>query len=108
MSRREELDVDDTLYVVTHSLGKADTFITLAEDLVEQSWRGGKDDDGDGDDSVMRRRKHVEYLIECAKEAVREAQYAHDQTVARLEGYRAESDRVAATTTATAKHRRRT
>lgn len=80
MTRRRQLgpaalrtDVDDLLYVLRDNLGKADAFITTAEDLVERSWGESEKDGDDDDDSAMRRRSHVEHLIESGKLAVRAA-----------------------------------
>ena len=78
--RRPELamprfDLNDTLYVLRDNLGKADAFITAAEELIEQCWGETEDEGGDGDDSILRRRNHVAQLIESAKLAVRAAAY---------------------------------
>src|SRR5262249_20324872 len=89
VSRRRQLcaaepraDVDGLLGVLRANLGKADAFITTAEDLIERSW-GCENDDGDesddGGDSIMRRRNHVEYLVEAAKMAVRAAAYTGEE-----------------------------
>jgi hypothetical protein len=97
VTRREELDIDDVLYVVGDNLGKADACITAAERLCEQGGAGviTADDDGDDgdehghddDNDPGRVRNNVEHLIESAKEAVRAAQYAHRQTLAKLDRY---------------------
>jgi hypothetical protein len=47
-------DLDNMFYVLRDNLGKADAFITVAEDLIEQCW-DGSGDDGDDDNSVIRR-----------------------------------------------------
>jgi hypothetical protein len=65
-------DVDGLLYVLRDHLGKADAFITTAEELIERCWSGGDDDD----DSITRLRNHVAHLVESAKLAVRAAAYA--------------------------------
>ena len=83
MTRRRQLppaasgaDADGLLCVLRDNLGKADAFITTAEDLIERSWGGdGGDDLDDDDDSVSRRRNHVAHLVESAKLAVRAAAY---------------------------------
>ena len=82
MTRRRQLspaapcaNVDGLLCVLRDNLGKADAFISTAEELIERSWDGEGEEGGDGDDSVMRRRNHVEHLVESAKLAVRAAAY---------------------------------
>jgi hypothetical protein len=80
VNRRKQLsaagacaDVDDLLDVLRDNLGKADAFITTAEELIERPRSIGGDKDGD--DDLQRRRNHIEYLIEAAKLAVRAATY---------------------------------
>jgi hypothetical protein len=69
-------EVDGLLCVLRDNLGKADAFISTAEELIVRSWSGGGGrDDPEGDDSVSRRRNHVEHLVEAAKLAVRAADY---------------------------------
>jgi hypothetical protein len=65
--------VDDLLDLLRDNLGKADAFITTAEELIErpQSIGSGKD----SDDDLRRRRTHIEHLIAAAKLAVRAAAY---------------------------------
>jgi hypothetical protein len=97
VTRREELDIDDVLYVVGDCLGKADACITAAERLFEQGGAGAitADDDGadddehghDDDNDPGRVRNNLEHLVESAKEAVRAAQYAHGQALAKLDRY---------------------
>lgn len=83
MTRRRQLapvvpcaEVDGLLCVLRDNLGKADAFISTAEELIVRSWGGGGGDDAEADDSVFRRRNHVEHLVEAAKLAVRAAGYA--------------------------------
>lgn len=66
-------DPDRVLCVLGDHLGKADAFLTAAEDLIERSWGGSGGEGGAYDASVMRRRNHVEHLVEAAKRAVRKA-----------------------------------
>jgi hypothetical protein len=72
---RHRLDLDSTLDVMRDNLGRADAFITVAEDLIEQCW-DGSGDEGDDDNSITRRRNQVAQLVESAKLAVRAAAYA--------------------------------
>jgi hypothetical protein len=78
-------DLDGTLYVLRDNLGKADAFITVAEDLIEQCW-AGSGDEGDDDKSVTRRRNQVAHLVESAKLAVRAAAYAGEAIASRRRG----------------------
>jgi FKBP-type peptidyl-prolyl cis-trans isomerase 2 len=102
-------DVDDVLYVVRDNLAKADAFITSVESMIKQPGGGsggeGEGDEGDeditGDDEFGRRQNHLVHMINAAKLAVREAQYAGDQMAARLDAHRVESTRP----TALSKHR---
>jgi hypothetical protein len=86
MNRRRQLpaaepcaDVDDLFCVLRDNLGKADAYISTAEELVERVWERGGAEADDGVSSVMRRRNHVEHLIESAKLAVRAAAYTGEQ-----------------------------
>lgn len=93
-------DVDDTLHATRDALWRADACITAAQRMIEEPGGGGSersDDDEEpdeesygygGDDDVGRRRNHLLEHIEATKEAVRAAQYAHNRTIARLEGHR--------------------
>jgi hypothetical protein len=49
------------------------------------------------EDGPSRIRNNLAHLIESTKLAVREAQYAHGQTVATFEAHRAESERTGET-----------
>jgi hypothetical protein len=76
---------------LTDNLRRADAFITTAEELVERSWRTCRDDDQpeDGGDDVLFRRNQVEYQVEAAKLAVRDASGTMRQlevTIQRLRG----------------------
>jgi hypothetical protein len=82
MTRRRQLrpaatcaDVDDLLGILRDNLGKADAFITSAEELIERPGSIGEDDDNDNDDDLQRRRNHIEHMVEAAKLAVRAAVY---------------------------------
>ena len=66
-------DLDHTLYVLRDNLGKADAFITAAEDLIEQPEGGDGGEDSDGNTYLSRRRSHIEHPVESAKRAVRAA-----------------------------------
>jgi hypothetical protein len=116
--RRDDLDVDDTLHATRDHLWKADAFITAAEGMIVERGAGIEDTDEDrerdrenygygGDDEIGRRRNHLEEFIESAKLAVRAAQYAHNQTIAKLDRYRAESAQVDTVEVATAIVKRR-
>jgi len=85
-------DLDGTLDVMRDNLGRADAFITAAEDLIERPWGGSEDDEGDeDDDSLGRHRNHVAHLVESAKLAVRAAIYAGDHVAAALDKHRVET-----------------
>ena len=84
-SGEPRFDLDGTLYVLRDNLGKADAFITVAEDLIEQCW-DGSGDEGDDDNSVTRRRNQVAHLVESAKLAVRAAAYASEAIASRRRG----------------------
>jgi hypothetical protein len=84
-SGEPRFDLDGTLYVLRDNLGKADAFITVAEDLIEQCW-DGCGDEGDDDNSVSRRRNQVAHLVESAKLAVRAAGYAGEELANRRRG----------------------
>lgn len=62
-------EVGDLFYLLRDSLGKADAFISVAEELIEQPQ--DCDDCGDGD--LLRRRSQIEHLLDAAKLAVRAA-----------------------------------
>ena len=84
-SGESRFDVDGTLCVLRDNLGKADAFITVAEDLIEQCW-DGSGDEGDDDNSATRRRNQVAHLVESAKLAVRAAAYAGEAIASRRRG----------------------
>jgi hypothetical protein len=94
VSRRRQLsraasaaEIDDLIYLLSDNLGRADAFISTAEELIERPWDSGEHEDGDGDDDddVLRRRNHVEHLIESAKLAVRAAGYTCQELKARAQ-----------------------
>ncbi len=96
---RDDLDLDATLYLVRDNLGKADAFITAAEDLIKESREGdgSRDDDDDagpddGDDELRRHRNHVAHMVGSAKFAVRKAIYARSQLRAKLDKHQVVSD----------------
>ena len=82
-------DLDGTLDVMRDNLGRADAFITAAEDLIERPWEGSEDDEDD--DGLGRHRNHVAHLVESAKLAVRAAIYAGDHVAAALDKHRVET-----------------
>jgi hypothetical protein len=84
-SGEPRFDLDNMFYVLRDNLGKADAFITVAEDLIEQCG-DGSGDDGDDDNSVTRRRNQVAHLVESAKLAVRAAVYAGEELANRRRG----------------------
>ena len=71
--------------VLRDHLGKADAYISAAEELIEQPVLDGDDDDEDGGD-VTRRRNHIAQLIESTKLAVRAAIYLGDELDNRQSG----------------------
>jgi hypothetical protein len=84
---RLRLDLDDALQRLRDKLGKADTFITCVEELIELSWDTDEGESGESDYSVVRRRNRVAHLIEAAKLAVRAAASAGEE----LDGDRREA-----------------
>ena len=82
---RRRHDFDSTLDVMRDNLGRADAFITVAEDLIEQCW-DGSGDESDDDNSITRRRNQVAHLVESAKLAVRAAAYASEELANRRRG----------------------
>jgi hypothetical protein len=78
VTRRQQLgparaDVDDLFCVLRDNLGKADAFISTAEELIERPQSPGGEEESD--DDVVRCRNHIEYLVEAAKISVRAAAY---------------------------------
>ena len=69
-------DYVGTLAVLRDSLGRADTMIVTADELIVQLWSGGGTGNGD---SLTRRKNHVSYLLEAARLAVRDAMKAGDE-----------------------------
>jgi len=61
-------DIDGLFCRLRDKLGKADAFITSAEYQMEQAPSGNEDED-------LRRRNHVEHLVEAGKLAVWAAGY---------------------------------
>lgn len=74
--RRTELpapfDFNGTLYVLRDNLGRADTMITAADELIVQLWS----DDGQEIDDLTRRRGHVSFLMESASLSILTAIHA--------------------------------
>ncbi len=68
-------DFDGTLDVLRDNLGRADTMITEADELIVQVWSSERG----GSESLTRRRNHVSYLMEAARLAVRAAMHAGDE-----------------------------
>jgi hypothetical protein len=66
-------DFDGTLDVLRDNLGRADTMLATADELIAQLWSS---ESGDG---LARRRNHVSYLMEAARLAVRAAMHAGDE-----------------------------
>jgi hypothetical protein len=85
-SGEPRFDLDGTLHVLRDNLGKADAFITVAENLIERCWDGSEDEGDDGDNNVIRRRNGVAHLVESAKLAVRVAAYAAEEFANRRRG----------------------
>jgi hypothetical protein len=61
-------DIDDLFGLLRDNFGKADAFMTSAEYQMEQAPSGDEDED-------LRRRSHVEHLVEAGELAVRSAAY---------------------------------
>ena len=87
MSRRRQLgptvactDLDDLLGALRDNLGRADAFITTAEELIERPRSIGGDEESD--DGILRRRSHIAHLVDAAKLAVRAAAYASSEIAA--------------------------
>lgn len=59
-------NIDDLFCVLRDNLGKAEAFISSAEYQMEQAPSGDDEED-------LRRRSHVEHLVEAGKLAVRAA-----------------------------------
>ena|ERR1051325_11124218 len=72
---RATFDYDGTLEVLRDNLGRADTMVTQADEVIAELWSGG----ASNGDSLTRRRNHVSYLLEAARLAVRAAMHAGDQ-----------------------------
>jgi len=67
----EGFDFNGTLYVLRDNLGRADTMVTCADELIVQLWS----DDGEIED-ITRRRGHVSFLMESASLAILTAIHA--------------------------------
>jgi hypothetical protein len=70
-------DLDGTLAVLRDDLGRADTMLVTADELIVQVWSG--ESEGGNGDTLTRRRNHVSYLMEAARLAVRAAMRAGDE-----------------------------
>jgi hypothetical protein len=68
-------DFDGTLDVLRDNLGRADTMLVTADELIVQLWSS----EGGSSEGLTRRRNHVSYLLEAARLAVRAAMYAGDE-----------------------------
>ena len=84
-SGEPRFDLDNMFSVLRDNLGRADAFITVAEDLIEQCW-DGSGDESDDDNSITCRRNQVAHLVESAKLAVRAAAYAGEELANRRPG----------------------
>jgi hypothetical protein len=84
-SRTPRFDREGVLYVLRDNLGRADAYITAAEDLIERP-QDDDDDDEDDDDKISRYRNHVAHLVESTKLAVRAAIYAGAELAKRRGG----------------------
>jgi hypothetical protein len=67
-----EFDFNGTLYVLRDNLGRADTMITAADELIVQLWS----DSGQEIDDIGCRRGHVSFLMESASFAILTAIHA--------------------------------
>jgi hypothetical protein len=72
-------DLQGTLAVLRDDLGRADTMLVTADELIVQVWSGEGEDEGGNGDTLTRRRNHVSYLMEAARLAVRAAMRAGDE-----------------------------
>lgn len=72
-------DLQGTLAVLRDDLGRADTMLVTADELIVQVWSGEGEGEGDSGDTLTRRRNHVSYLMEAARLAVRAAMHAGDE-----------------------------
>jgi hypothetical protein len=65
-------DFNGTLYVLRDNLGRADTMVTCADELIVRLWSDG----GQEIDDLPRRRSHVSFLMESASLAILTAIHA--------------------------------
>jgi hypothetical protein len=93
MTRRRELsvsvlcaDADGLLSVLRDNLGKADAFITAAEELIGRPGGGIESGDDDDEADLRRRRNHLAHLLDSAKMAVRAAAYGGEQLAKHRQG----------------------
>ena len=84
-------EVDHLIHVLRDNLRRADAFVSTAERQIEESWHDDDrdeddedEDEGDEEDTVLRHRLRVEYLVEAGKLAVRAALYTTGQIDAAL------------------------
>jgi hypothetical protein len=68
--------------VLRDDLGRADTMLVTADELIVQVWSS---EGGDGA-ALTRHRNHVSYLMEAARLAVRAAMRAGDEIELRRRG----------------------
>jgi hypothetical protein len=69
-------DLAGVLAMLRDDLGRADTMLVTADELIVQVWSG---EGGGNGDTLTRRRNHVSYLLEAARLAVRAAMRAGDE-----------------------------
>ncbi len=71
-------DFEGVLAVLRDNVARADAKLVTADELIPQLWSG---DSGEGEDNLglTRRRNHVSYLLEAARESVRAAMHAGDE-----------------------------
>lgn len=62
----ERFNFNGTLYVLRDNLGRADTMVTAADELIVQLWSDG----GQEIDDITRRQGHVSFLMESASLAI--------------------------------------
>lgn len=68
------------LHVLRDNLGKADAFITAAEELIGRPGGGIASEHVDDDEADLRRRRnHLAHLLDSAKMAVRAAGYGAEE-----------------------------
>jgi hypothetical protein len=79
-------DIDGLLTVLRDNLGKADAFISAAEELIGRPGGGLESDEDDDEADLRRRRNHLAHLLDSAKLAVRAAAYGAEELAKHRQG----------------------